>query len=89
MRLVLTNQQCDQIGRFIILWVTFQSTGQQLFCPIRQHILGNFCKIVKIFHFSREILFGQLLQTFGDFLLVTLPISLLYFKVVLVAITLC
>ena len=38
-----------------------------------QHILGNLCKGVKIFHFTREIRrFGQLLKTFGDFLLVTL-----------------
>ena len=26
-----------------------------------------------MFQFSNEIIFGQLLQTFGDFLLVTLP----------------
>ena len=25
--------QCDQIGRFIGLWATFQSPWQQLFCP--------------------------------------------------------
>ena len=30
--------------------------------------LGNFCKGVKIFHFSSEIIFGQLLQTIGFFL---------------------
>ena len=70
--LKIGGHQCDQIWRFIILWATFQSPGQQLFCQNRQHILGNFCKGVKIFHFTREILFGQLLQTFGDFLLVTL-----------------
>ena len=35
-------------------------------------ILDNFCKGVKIFHFSSEIIFWQLLLTFGDFLLVTL-----------------
>ena len=34
--------------------------------------LGTFCKGVKIYHFSSEINFGQLLQTFGDFFLVTL-----------------
>ena len=27
--------------------------------------LGNFCKGVKIVHFSSEIIFGQLLLTFG------------------------
>ena len=40
-------------------------------------LLGNFCKGVKIYHFSSEIIFGQLLQTFGDFYLVTLLASLL------------
>ena len=35
-------------------------------------ILGNFCKDVEIFNFSSEIIFGQFLQTFGDFLLITL-----------------
>ena len=34
--------------------------------------LGNFCKGVKIYHFSFEIIFGELLQTFGYFYLVTL-----------------
>ena len=34
--------------------------------------LVNFCKGVKIFHFSSEIIFGQLLYTFGVFFLVTL-----------------
>ena len=29
--------------------------------------LGNFCKGVKIFHFSGEIIFGQLLWTIGNF----------------------
>ena len=37
---------------------------------------GKFCKSVKIFHFSRDIIFGQLLLTFGDFLLVTLLLSI-------------
>ena len=34
--------------------------------------LGNFCKDVEIYHFSSEIIFKQLLKTFGDFFLVTL-----------------
>ena len=37
--------------------------------------LGKFCKGVKIFHFSSEIIFGQLLWTFGYFLLVTLVVT--------------
>ena len=51
--------QCDQNLQFIILWATFQSPGQHLFCRNRQHILGNFCRGVKIFHFTWEILFSK------------------------------
>ena len=40
----LAQKKCDQNGRFITLWVTFQSLWQQLFCPKCKHILGNFCK---------------------------------------------
>ena len=40
--------------------------------PKSPTFLGNFCKVVKIFHFSSEIILGQLLWTFGDFFLVTL-----------------
>ena len=35
-------------------------------------LFGYICKGVKIIHFSSEIIFGQLLWTFGKFLLVTL-----------------
>ena len=31
------------------------------------HILGNFCKGVKIFHFSGEIIFGQFFRHFLTF----------------------
>ena len=65
--LCLAELLCGQIGRFFILWATFQSPGQQLFCPNHQCILGKFCKGVKIFNFTREILFGQLIKIFGDF----------------------
>ena len=34
--------------------------------------LGNFCKDIKIYHFSSEIILGQLLLTFGNFFLVSL-----------------
>ena len=36
-----------------------------------ESVAGNFCKGVKIYPFSSEIIFGQRLYTFGDFLLVT------------------
>ena len=35
--------------------------------PKSPTFLVNFCKGVKIYHFSSEIIFGQLLWTFGDF----------------------
>ena len=40
--------------------------------PKSPTVLGNFCVGAKIFNFSSEISFGQLLWTFGDFSLVTL-----------------
>ena len=40
--------------------------------PKSFHILGNICKGVKISYFSREIIVGELLKSFGDFFLVTL-----------------
>ena len=33
----VTHEQCDQIGRFIGLWVTFQSRWQQIICPNLLH----------------------------------------------------
>ena len=37
-------------------------------------VLGNFCVGAKIYHFSSEIIFGQLLWTFAHFSLVTLSV---------------
>ena len=34
---IFCHEQCDQIGRFIGLWATFQSLWQQLICPILPH----------------------------------------------------
>ena len=67
LNLFRTLAQCDQIGRFIRLWATFQSLWQQLICP---NLLPStfWCKGVKICNFSSEIIFGQLLKTFGKFL---------------------
>ena len=50
--------QCDQIGRFIGLWATFESLWQQLICTKISHIHGQFFKGVKIYNFSSEIIFG-------------------------------
>ena len=75
---VFRHQQCDQIGRFIALWATFQSLWQQFNLPKSPTFLGNLCKGVKIFNFSSDIIFGQPLKTFGDFLLVTLDIKRIF-----------
>ena len=50
----------------ILLWTVWPDWA--IFCTFGNHskpvatiILGNFCKVVKIIHFSIEIIFGQLL----------------------------
>ena len=59
-------------------WATFCTLGNHSkpvatnILPKLPTLLGNFCKCVKIIRFSITIIFGQLLLTFGDFLLVTL-----------------
>ena len=40
--------------------------------PKSPTFLGIYCKVVKIYHFSSEIIFRQPLKTFGNFFLVTL-----------------
>ena len=60
-------------------WAIFCTLGNffkplaTIILPKSLTFLGNFCKGIKIYHFSSEIIVGQLLQTFGDFYLVTLP----------------
>ena len=58
---IVAIKQCDQIGQFIGLWATFQSLWQQFNLPESPTFLGNLCKGEKIFYFSSEIIFGQLL----------------------------
>ena len=60
-----------RLGNLLHFGQLFKAYGNNYFAQIA-HILGNFCEVVEIFHFSSEIIFGQLLLTFGDFLLVTL-----------------
>ena len=43
--------QCDQIGRFIGLWATFQSFRPQLICPNLLHSKAIFVKVSKSFIF--------------------------------------
>ena len=63
----ISHNQCDQIGRFIGLWGNFESLWQQLISPNLPHFQAIFVKVSKFIIFSSEIIFGQLLQTFGDF----------------------
>ena len=45
------HHHCDQIGRFIAFWATFQSLWQQLFCPNCPHFQAIFVKVSKSFIF--------------------------------------
>ena len=60
-----------------IYWTlgSFSKPVATISLPKSPTFLGNYCKGVKIFNFHGEIIFGQLLQTFGNFLLVRLPLS--------------
>jgi len=60
MDLKVTPLQCDQIGRFIGLWATSKHLAT-INLPKSPTFLGNFCKGVKIGHFSSEIISWQLL----------------------------
>ena len=51
---------CWTLGNFLKSLATINLSKSLTF-------LGNFCKVVKIYHFSSEIIFRQLLWTFGDF----------------------
>ena len=42
---------CDEIGRFIALWATFQSLCRQLFCPNYPHFQAIFVQVSKSFIF--------------------------------------
>ena len=60
-----------RLGDLLHFEQLFKACDNNYFAQIA-HILGNICKVVKIFNFSSEIIFGQLLYTFGNVLLVTL-----------------
>ena len=62
-------RQCDQIGRFIVLWASFYSLGQQLICPQSPTFLGNFVKVSKSIIFPMKSFLGNF---YTRFFLVTL-----------------
>ena len=49
-----------RLGDLLHFGHLFKASGNNFFAQIT-HILGNFCKRVKNFHFSSEMIFGQLL----------------------------
>ena len=55
------HNECDQIGRFIAFWATFQSLLATIILPKLPTLYAIFVRFCKIFHFSSEIIFGQLL----------------------------
>ena len=59
------------LGDLLDFGQLFKAFGSNLFAQI-SHNLRHFCKGVKIYHFSSEIILGNFLKTFGDFFLVTL-----------------
>ena len=57
----IDGEQCDQIGQFIGIWASFLKPLATINLPKSFTFFGNFCKGVKIYQFSSEIVFGQLL----------------------------
>ena len=56
-----------RLGNFLHFGQLFQALAT-ISLPKSLTFLGNFCKGVKIYHFSSEIIFGQLLQTLAIFI---------------------
>ena len=55
-----TETSVTRLGDLLHLGQLFKAFGNNYFAQIA-HILGHFCKDVKIFHVSSGIIFGQLL----------------------------
>ena len=55
----LAQQQCNQIGRFVVLWSTIESLWQQLICPNLSHSWASFVKVSKSFIFLVNSLLGN------------------------------
>ena len=70
-RKMFDSDSVTRLGDLLDVGQLFKACGT-IILPESLTFSGKFCKGVKIYHFSSEIFFGQLLQTFGDFLLLTL-----------------
>ena len=53
------QEQCDQIGRFIELWATFQCIWKQLICPNPPHSEAIFVKVSKSLIFLMKSFLGN------------------------------
>ena len=61
------NVQCHQIGRFIILWATFQSPWQQLFCPNWPNVKSITVKVSKSFILLEKSFLGYFYRHLATF----------------------
>ena len=58
----MTRTQCDQIGRFIALWVNFSKPAATIILPELPTFVGNFCKCVKSFYFQWNHFWASLID---------------------------
>ena len=69
------NHSVSRLANLLDFGQLFKALGHNYFLK-SPTFLGNFCKGVKIFNCPSEIIFGQLLETFRDFYLVTLNLPM-------------
>ena len=63
----MEGDQCDQIGRFFCTLGNFLKPLATINFPKSPIFLGNFCKGVKISHFSCEIILGNFFRHLAIF----------------------
>ena len=56
----ISGRSVTRLDNLLHFGQLFKACGNNYFALIA-HILGHFCKVVKIFHFASEIIFGQIL----------------------------
>ena len=54
-----STEQCDQTGRFIGLWASFQTLWQQLICPNIPHSQAIVVKVLKYIIFLKKSFLGN------------------------------
>ena len=63
----LRHRHCDQIGRFIGLWATFERFWQPLICPNLTHSLAIFVKVLKSIIFLVKIFWATFIDIWRFF----------------------